>query len=208
LLHNLNESYRLKGPGLESTKKGETLMNIHTKAIEERLALVLAVSRSMVSRLRVAQSAKDSEEISGLLVEAQTKAIQLKQDAEEIHSFVQSNRAWETHAAKLDEINEHINDLSALRTEMKNARATASPWQQQLISEVIPLLKELAVSITATIEHLNENNDRLLDPLYLDYAAANADYASDISQLILDEVAYGEAKHKAGDLARQIEVSH
>jgi hypothetical protein len=91
---------------------------------------------------------------------------------------------------------------------MKNARATSSPWQQQLISEVIPLLKELAVSITAAIEHLNENNDRLLDPLYLDYAAANADYASGISQLILDEVAYGEAKHKAGDLARQIEVSH
>jgi hypothetical protein len=24
---------------------------------------------------------------------------------------VQSNRAWETHAAKLDEINEHINNL-------------------------------------------------------------------------------------------------
>jgi antirestriction protein len=183
-------------------------MDFHTKAIEERLALVLALGRSMVSRLRVAQSAKDSEEVSGLLAEAKRKAIRLKQDAEEIHSFVQSNRAWETHAAKLDGIKEHINNLGELVTEMKNARATASSWQQQLISEVIPLMKELAASVTATIEHLNDNTDDLANPPYLDYAAANADYASDISQLILDEVAYGEAKHKADDFARQIEVSH
>jgi hypothetical protein len=183
-------------------------MNIHTKAIEERLALVLAVSRSMFSRLRVAQSAKDSEEVSGLLAETKMKAIQLKQDADEIKIFVQSNRAWETRAAKLHEINEHINNLGELRTKMKNARATASPWQQESISQVTPLLKELAASITATMEHLNDNNHCLLDPPYLDYAAANADYASDIAQLILDEVAYGEAKQKADDLARQIEVSH
>jgi hypothetical protein len=39
----------------------------------------------------------------------------------------------------------------------------------------------------------------------LDYAAANADYASDISQLIWDEVAYSEAK--ADHLARRIEAS-
>ena len=183
-------------------------MNIHTKAIEERLALVLAVSRSMISRLRVAQSAKDSEEVSGLLAEAKMKAIQLKQDADEIKIFVQSTRAWETHAAKLDEIKEHINNLGELVTKMKNARATASPWQQQSISQVTPLLKELAASVTATIEHLNDNKDHLANPLYLDYAAANADYASDISQLILDELAYCEAKHKADHLLTQIEVSH
>ena len=182
-------------------------MNIHTKAIEERLALVLAVSRSMISRLRVAQSAKDSEEVSGLLAEAKMKAIQLKQDADEIKIFVQSTRAWETHAAKLDEIKEHINNLGELVTKMKNARATATPWQQESISQVTPLLKELAASVTATIEHLNDKN-HLANPLYLDYAAANADYASDISQLILDELAYCEAKHKADHLLTQIEVSH
>jgi hypothetical protein len=206
-----NESRRLKNPGLESTTKGETLMNIHTKAIEERLALVLAVCRSMVSRSRVAQSAKDkdSEEVSGLLAEAKTKVISLKQDAEEIKIFAWSTRAWETHAVKLDEIKEHINNLGELVTKVKKARATASPWQRYSISQVTPLLKELAASVTATIEHLNDNKDHLANPLYLDYAAANADYASDISQLISDEVAYGEAKHKASHLARQIEeVSH
>jgi hypothetical protein len=182
-------------------------MDFHTKPIEERLALVFAASRSLVLRV-LAPSYKDSEEVSGLLAEAKRKAIRLKQDAEEIKSFVQSTGAWETHAAKLDEIKEHINNLGELVTEMKNARATASAWQQQSIGQVTPLLKELAASITATMEHLNDNNHCLLDPPYLDYAAANADYASDIAQLILDEVAYGEAKQKADDLARQIEVSH
>jgi hypothetical protein len=67
------------------------------------------------------------EEVSGLLVEAQTKAIQLKQDAEEIHSFVQSNRAWETHAAKLDEINEHINDLLSLLSKLAENSSRTYP---------------------------------------------------------------------------------
>ena len=190
------------------TKRKKTNDEYRAKTAEGRLALAYALFRSMTSRVVEAQSAKDSEEVSGLLAEARTKAIQLRQDAEEINSLVLSSSAWDQHAAKLNEIKQHIKNLTKLVAKMKKAKAKASPWQLQSISEVTLLLRQLAASVTATIEHLNDNSDRLRNPLFPDYAAAKAEYASDISQLISYDVACGEAKHKADDLARQIEVSH
>jgi nitrate/nitrite-specific signal transduction histidine kinase len=184
------------------------MMKTQLKTAEQRLALMFGVFRSMATRLAADKSCKDSQEVSGLLAEARTKAIQLKQDAEEINSFVLSSSAWETHAAKFNEIKEYISNQNKLVTKMKKAKAEASPWQKQLINEVTSLLEELAASVTATIEYLKDNRDRLQYPSYPDYAAENAEYASDISQVISYDVAWGEAKLKGDDLARQIELFH
>ena len=89
---------------------------------------------------------------------------------------------------------------------MNNAEAEASPWQQQSINRVTPLLTELAASVTTTIKHLSDNQNRLMHPPYPDYAAANAAYASDVAQLVSDYVGYGDAKHKSEDLAEKLEV--
>ena len=181
-------------------------MNTHTKSIHAGLALLAAAFLSMMPAIGVAQSAKDSEEVSGFLAEAKTEAIQLKQDAEEMNSFVRSKTSWQTHAAKLDEIKQHVNKLGELVAKMDSAKATASLWQRQSINQVTPLLRDLAASVTATIKHLSDNQNRLQYPPYPDYAAATAEYASDLSQLISDYVAYGEAKHKTEDLERKLEV--
>jgi hypothetical protein len=181
-------------------------MNTYRKALGPVLALLAVVVFSVTPPLRAAHPAKDSEEVSGFLAEAKTEAIQLKQDAEEMNSFVRSKTSWETHAAKLGEIKGHVNKLGELVTKMNNAKAAASPWQQQSIDRVTPLLKELAASVTSTIKHLSDNQNHLLNPPYPDYAAANADYASDLAQLVSDYVAYGDAKYKSEDLAQKLEV--
>jgi hypothetical protein len=181
-------------------------MNSYGKAIRPALAFLAIAFLLGTPALRAAQPVKDSEEVSGFLTDAKSEAIQLKQDAEEMNSFVRSKTSWETHAAKLREIKEHVNKLGELVTKMNNAEAAASPWQQQSINRVTPLLTELAAGVTTTIKHLSDNKDRLLNPPYPDYAAANATYASDLAQLVSDYVAYGDAKHRSEDLADKLEV--
>lgn len=181
-------------------------MNTRQKAIRPGLFFLAVALLSTVPIVSAAQSARDSEEVSGLLAEAKTESIQLKQDAEEMNSFVRSKTSWQSHASKLNAIKQHANNLGELVAKMNSAKATASPWQQQSIDRITPLLRELAASVTSTIKHLSDNQNRLQHPPYPDYAATNADLASDLSQLISDYVAYGEAKHKSEDLAQKLEV--
>ena len=183
-------------------------MNIDGRVVRRCVALLAVALFFMAPTKGVAQSSGDSEEVSGLLAEAKTEAIQLERDAEEMKSFVLRSKklSWESHAVKLTEIKQHVNSLGELVTKMNNAEAKASPWQQQSIDRVTPLLRDLAASVTSTINHLNDNQNRLHFPPYPAYAAANADYATDIAQLVSDYVAYGGAKHKSEDLAQKLEV--
>jgi Zn-dependent oligopeptidase len=181
-------------------------MRAQIKGIRPSLALLAVALLSMAPALRAAYPVKDSEEVSGFFTQAKTESIQLKQDAEEMNSFVRSKTTWETHAAKLNQIKEHVNNVAALVTKMNAAKNTASPWQQQAIERINPLLTDLATTVGAAIVHLGKNQDRLLHQPYPDYAAANATVASDMAQLISDYVAYGEAKNRSEDLARQLEV--
>jgi hypothetical protein len=155
---------------------------------------------------RAAHPVKDSEEVSGLLADARTEAMRLKQDAEELNGFVQSRTRWEIHAAKLNEIKEHVNELDELVTKMNSAEVAASPWQQQSIRGVTPLLVELSAAVTSTIKHLSDGKDRLLNPPYPAYAMARADYAADLAQLVSDYIACGDARRKSEDLAQKLEL--
>ena len=181
-------------------------MNTYRKVIGPALAFLAVAFLSMAPALRAAQPVKDSEKVSGFFADAKSEAIQLQQDAEEMNSFVHSATSWETHAAKLNQIKEHVNNVGALVTKMNVSKDEASPWQQQAIERINPILADLATTVGAAINHLGNNQNRLMHPPYPDYAAANATVATDMAQLISDYVAYGEAKNKAEELARQLEV--
>lgn len=147
-----------------------------------------------------------SEEVSGFLSDAKTEAVQLQFDAAELNNFARAKTSWETHATKLTEIKEHINKVSGLVTKMNAAKAEAAPWQQQAIERINPMLAELATTVSAAINHLSKNQDRLLFAPYPDYAAATAATATDMAEMISDYVEYGETKHHLDDLTRQLEV--
>jgi ABC-type transporter Mla subunit MlaD len=160
---------------------------------------------SLVPTIRAAQPSGDSKEVSSILADAKTEAVQLKQDAEEMNSFVHSGLSWQTHAAQLDQIKQHINSTGEIVAKLNNARNAASPWQQAT-DRITPLLKELAASVETTITFLGHNQERLVTAPYTEYVQANTDFTVDLSQVISDYVAYSEAKHKSEELARKLEV--
>ena len=151
-----------------------------------------------------AGNAPDSEQVSKLLSETKTMAFQLKEDAATMESFSRMNVGWETHAAAINQIKDHVNALGKQAVKLREAKASASPWQQVVIDRINPFLDELAGYTYAVIEHVKDRKHTLDE--YKDYLEANADYSSDLASMIGNFVDYGKAKQRMERLAAKLEV--
>ena len=147
----------------------------------------------------------DSEQVSKLLSEAKTLAFQLKEDASTMEGFTRMNVSLESHAAAINQIREHVNALGRQVAKLKDARASASPWQRTAIDRINPYLDELGGYTSAVIEHVSGTAKHTPDE-YKDYLEANADYSADLAAMIADFVNYGKTKQRMERLAEKIEV--
>lgn len=181
-------------------------MSKHGLVRRSSLILPFVLFAFATTTVCAAQASKDSKEVSTLLSDVKTEAVQLRHDADEMKAFTHSTLSWESHARKVEEIKEHVNGAGKLLTKLDNAKKDASPWQQQAIDRITPMLKELASSVTATIEHLSQKPKLLHTAPYADYVAANYDLASNLAELISDYVDYGKAKARSEELATKLEV--
>lgn len=163
--------------------------------------LLLAIGSPMLT----AQSL-DSEEISKLLSTARTHAVLAEDDAATLESFTKSKLAWRTHAIKLEAMKEHVNDLGRVTKQMADLRSQGSPWQQEAIDQTTPLLRNMANHLTATINHLNDNQARVHMPPYIEYARTNRELAARTAEVIKDFVEYDEAKATADSLEHSLEL--
>ena len=178
-------------------------MKEYSKAARPGLAFLAVAVLSLAPAVASARSVRDSEEVSGLLAEAKAEALQLQKSTEEMNSFEHSRISWQTQAAQIAEIKRQFNNLGELVIKMNKAEAP-SPWQQQAIREVTPMVEELASYITMTIYHLGEDPDRLIFTSFPEYVAANAGLASEIAQLISDYVEYDKAKQDVEELSFEL----
>jgi len=134
-----------------------------------------------------------SEEVSRLLSQIKTEAIALENDADVLAMWAGTKQiGWESHSHKLNEIKDHVNQAGQLLDKLKNAREGASPWQQQAIDRIYPLLNELADNTEATIDHFNDNKAHIQFAAYHNYAQAGYKLAEELTTLISDYVEYGE----------------
>lgn len=173
------------------------------------LVLFLGAFGVMTSTIHGAQTTKDpkgSKEVSTLFDEIKSEAVQLRHDAEELKKYTHSNLSWETHAEKIEQIKQHVNNTGKSLGKLDRARANAAPWQQQAIDRITPLLKELASNVEGTIEHLDQQPKLSHTSPYVDYVDANFEVASTLSELISDYVEYGRSKANSTELAEKLEV--
>ncbi|HMD99423.1 MAG TPA: hypothetical protein VKM93_19110 [Terriglobia bacterium] len=155
-------------------------------------------------------SVGDSEQVSKLFSEAKTEADGLVRDAELLDVFTRSVLSWDSHATQISLIREHVNKAGQILTSLNEVRHTGSPWQQQAIDQITPLLKELASNTQSAIEHLNEKRDdiRFRAGQYQDYAVANYNLASELAALISHYVDYERNKAEFARLGeRRLEVA-
>ncbi len=147
----------------------------------------------------------DNEQVTKLLAETKTIAFQLKEDAVIMESFNRMNVSHETHAAMINQIRDHVNELGKRVAKLNEVKGLASPWQRAAIDRMVPFLDELAGYTTAVIEHLS-GTERHTPEEYKDYLEANADYASDLARMIADFVDYGQTKNRLERLSEKLEI--
>ncbi len=148
----------------------------------------------------------DSAQISKLFTEIKEHATLAEDDAALLDSYTRSNVDWKLHAGKLQHIKEHVNDLARDYKEVERLREEGSPWQQDAIDQMRPLLEGMAAHLTATIEHQRKSPSHTRMQPYVDYAHGNWEYATKASTLIHDLVDYGEAKAKSEQLEQKLQL--
>ena len=176
-------------------------MRIHTRILWAFPAMMLAGYTAKAADI------PDSEHVAKLLSEAKTMAFQIKEDAVAMEAFTRMNVSWESHAATINQIREHVNALEKHEAVLKNARGAASPWQRTAIDRIVPYLDELEGYTSAIIERVNEQPKRLFTPEYKDFLEANADYSTDLAAMIADFVDYGKTKDRLESLSKKLEIS-
>jgi hypothetical protein len=151
---------------------------------------------------------EENSEVARLLADARDKAVVLSRDADELEALTRSNVSWESHAAMLDTMKDDVNDLARIVEQLNAARSSASPWQQQAIDRMIPLMKELAANTTAAINHLRENQIRPTSGSYTEYLKANRETAHELADMISSFVQYGQTRAKLEKLEQKLEVAN
>jgi hypothetical protein len=172
-------------------------------------ALLITIIITVSPALQAAEpSAADSDEISKLLSQVKADAVQLKDDAYEMESFTRSGVSWESHAMKIATIKEHVNALGKRLLDLQEKRSAGSQWQQQAIDRILPVLKDLAANVEATINHLNREQGRRLNTSeHKEYLETNAALAAEMSALVADFVSYGQTKAKFERLSEKLELA-
>ena len=148
----------------------------------------------------------DSKAITDLLKEAKQHAVLAADDAATLENYAFSRVSWQSHAYRLNEMKEHATDLISEFDRLNSLRNEGSPWQQEAIDRINPLLREMADNLNATIKHFNENQKRLNMPPFRDYAKANHELMNRTATLISDLVEYGEAKAKSDALVKTLDL--
>ncbi|MFZ0960589.1 MAG: hypothetical protein WAO35_06755 [Terriglobia bacterium] len=158
------------------------------------LSLLVAGCFSIAPASNAADTSSGStQEISQLLSQVKAEAIALEDDADHLALWARGKQmSHASHANRLTMMAQHINQAGELLTELNKARDTASPWQQQAIDRIYPLLKELADNTQATINHLNDNDSNVKFSAYEDYTKAGYDLAKELATLVSDYVEFGE----------------
>ncbi|HUY96000.1 MAG TPA: hypothetical protein VMU71_11900 [Terracidiphilus sp.] len=148
----------------------------------------------------------DSPEVIQLLTQVKEHAVLAENDAQVLESYSRSAVSWHSHAVRINMMKSHVNNLIGDFNKAKELRSLGSPWQQEAIDNVEPLLKSMADHLNAAIDHLNQNQNRVKMAPWQDYVRANSELASRTASLIRDYLDYGEAANKMDDLEKKLEI--
>jgi hypothetical protein len=182
-------------------------MTISSKRMQRLVASILLAPMVFLFSVLAVAVTEENPEVTQLLQDAKEKAAVLSRDADEMEALTRSDVSWETHASMLDTMKEDVNDLAHDVEKLTAARDKASPWQQQAIDRMLPLMRELAANTTAAINHLKERPTRPTSGSYAEYLRQNSETARQLSDMIRSFVDYGDTRAKLDKLEQKLEIA-
>ncbi len=115
----------------------------------------------------------DSARISKLFDQAKMHASQVNDDADLLDSYARTGYSWQMHARCLQDIKMRTSDLLADFNQLKAMREKGTPQQREAIDRLEPLILSMTVSLTRTVQHLNQNHTKVNMEPYRNQVHAN-----------------------------------
>ncbi len=140
-----------------------------TSAMLITLSLPLAhAGVGMPGTITVADLAKETL-AKKTLKRAQSSAVVVACDADELKRLSNSMLSPDWHVEKLTALKGEVNGMSREISNLRAQRDSLSPWERHALDEVLPLLQATAANTESAIEHFNENRDHLWMETYREY---------------------------------------
>jgi hypothetical protein len=141
-----------------------------TSAMLITLSLPLAhAGVGMPGTITVADLAKETL-AKKTLKRAQASAAVVAGEADELRRVSNSMCSPDWHVDKLTALKGEVNRMGEEVSSLRAERDSISPWEQQAVDDVLPLLQATAANTESAIEYFNENSDHLWMESYRDYA--------------------------------------
>jgi hypothetical protein len=142
---------------------------------------IAALALLVPAAVAFAAQTPDSASISKLFQQARNHAAQADEDASFLDSNRLSNLAPRMHALYLQQIKEHAADLFRDYYQLQILRDKGTPQQREAIDRLDPLFREMATSLTNTLQTFNAHPTRVNMPpfrnrIHSDYMTINAVY--------------------------------
>lgn len=142
---------------------------------------VAALALLVPAAVAFAAQTPDSASISKLFQQARIHAAQTNDDVSFLDANHLSNLTPRMHALYLQKIKEHATDLFRDYYQLQMLRDKGTPQQRQAIDRLDPLLREMATSLTNTLQTFNSYPGRVnmlpyRNRIHSDYLTINAVY--------------------------------
>jgi predicted transcriptional regulator len=183
-------------------------MSVSVKRTHRFIAISILVSSSVLLSPTLWSVAGNppNADVAAELDAAKAEAAELARDADEMTTLIHNDLSWQSHAEALNRVKEHVNNLGKVVTKLQEERDEASPWQQQAIDRMIPMLREIASNTTAAVEHLNANHVRPVSGNYKDYLEENAYTSHELADLIFSVEQYDRTRTRLERLQDKLEL--
>jgi hypothetical protein len=175
-------------------------------SIKRSIARITILSLLLPAGMLTAQKA-DSKAVNNLLAEVKLHDDQAEDDASTLGTYARSNLHWQTHGTRLNQIKVHVNDLIQDSNQLTSLREEGSPWQQEAIDRISPLLPQMALHLTVTINHFNDHLNQIQMKPYHDYVRENQKLIHTAHAIISNLVDYAEAKARMDALEKDLQLS-
>jgi hypothetical protein len=146
-------------------------------------------------------------QVSDRLRQIQSRAAELRLEAELLQAYSRgSGLSWETHAAKLSLVRDHINAIGRHLQYLQSVQGSSSPLQQAAINRMMPSAVAIADKTTAAIGLLNENRMQVSMPAYADHVQVLYEQADRLKNSVDPFVELEKAQKKVEMLQNTIDL--
>lgn len=149
------------------------------------LLLLALVSGSVAAAQR---TKNDSPSVSKLLASAKEQAVALQSDAADLTAFARGAGNWRGQRVKENAISRDMDKTQEIGRELLEKRQVASPRQDAVIDEILPLVRDLVYNTRAMLDHVKSDPADVHSSSCIEYLTGHQEIAEDLTSQIVNAV--------------------